>query len=373
MFVGRSANRPITAHWRQRGFKLHLRIGVCGNGELLYLYLLFGVRPSRRQCEERYQQFILNMKQALLLFIVLISYEAIGQPYQKLIRPNIYWEQFYYDASTICSTTGGVRVFFEGDTTVNGFSYSKIYEYPPIFPLNQPGPFCAPFGVDTTQSGLNTWYAFREDSIAQKVYIYDFNAVSEYLLYDFNLQPGDTFISSYTTGGNPYIVDSIQTITTYDGVNRRIYFFNHPSFSAPKFIIEGIGSSSGMYLPMLDAIGAGTWLTCVLDHNISLLSYIQYSSFMTCSQMVSVYENVGEFNVSLKPNPSYGLVTIDHSYPKGLRINVYEPYGRLIYSEYSDQMSVLIDLSMYNPGIYFVELAGQDQRICLNKIVIMKD
>ena len=311
------------------------------------------------------------MRNSLLTFLILCSFYANGQPYQRLIRPNIYWEQFSWDASTICGTTSASRAYFSGDTLVNNTTYSKIYEYQ-IFPLNQPAPFCAPFGVDTFQAVLNTWYAVREDTVTQKVYIYSFNALSEFLLYDFNLQVGDTFISQYTTDGNPFIIDSVHTITTYDGVSRRIYYCNQPFNPTVKYIIEGIGSSSGMYTSMFDAIGGGTWLTCVLDHSTSLLPPIHPSGISTCSQIVGLYESSGEFNVTLKQNPSYGLVTIDHSYPKGCRFNVYEPNGKLIHSEYSDQESVLLDLSNCSPGIYFVELADQNHRIYLNKLVIMK-
>ena len=104
------------------------------------------------------------MKNILLVLLMLISSYVSGQPYQKLIRENIFWEQFYWVGASLCGTVGAARVFFQGDTLVNNINYSKIYGYP-IMSIYEPTLFCSPFAVDTSQAYLMSSYALREDTV----------------------------------------------------------------------------------------------------------------------------------------------------------------------------------------------------------------
>jgi hypothetical protein len=311
------------------------------------------------------------MKNLLVLLLFFTVQPVTAQLYQPLIRTGIYWEQFWWGPS-ICNTTGAHRVFFNGDTLVNGLTYATIYENP-IVPLILPGPFCAPFGVDTSLVGLNTWLAIREDSVTQQVLIYDFNEGAEFLLFDFSLQAGDTFVSPHTTYGNPFVIDSIKTITTNDGISRRMFFGTFPIAMQSKWILEGIGSSSGLYLPIMDAIGGGSSLNCVLDHTTPLLPITPPFNWNICTQILATEDNLDKPLVTIGPNPTTGTIQLSHSFASPCMLQVYDRCGRRVFTVPIDQSVSEVRLPDLITGMYFVAITSAGNRIYVDKLVVARE
>lgn len=136
----------------------------------------------------------------------------------------------------------GIRKL-NGDTTVNNKLYKKLYR------------------IDTAQNIQSIQGLIRQES--NKFYYYNLNTsyplnyMTDFLLYDFNLNTADTY---QTPCGSILTVDSTASLTTNDGINRKlIYFDNYEHW------IEGIGSSLGLIFP-----GANT---CTTDHDFKLLCF----------------------------------------------------------------------------------------------------
>jgi hypothetical protein len=123
-------------------------------------------------------------------------------------------------------------IYYHGDTIINNKKYHKLYS--------------RSRDISCSSVILSTGYlgALREDTISQKVYGMYSIQNQEYLLYDFNLQPGDIIPNS---GGA--IVNQVLNTITSDGVHRRVWTVlggYHPSA-----IIEGIGGTHGLLSNML--------------------------------------------------------------------------------------------------------------------------
>lgn len=156
-------------------------------------------------------------------FIFLISYQSlIAQPSQFFPIKNASWEN---------ATIGIAGVPFPdyqvlcGDTLIANNTYSKLYAI-----------FLDSAGVETMRQYLG---GTRMET--DFVFYLENNSSTEYLLYDFSLETGQTISVQTIFGGNQTLtVISNMLIDTPDGVTRRVINFDNESW------IEGIGSTRGL-------------------------------------------------------------------------------------------------------------------------------
>jgi len=87
-------------------------------------------------------------------------------------------------------------------------------------------------------------------------------------------------------------------------------------------------------------------------------------------------ENVGNSEVSIQPdvsiypNPSNGIVTIETRLETDLKIEVYNIFGELITEQLSLNQKAVLDLTNHPAGVYLVKLFDKDKNIMHQKIFI---
>ncbi|MFH1160176.1 MAG: T9SS type A sorting domain-containing protein [bacterium] len=255
----------------------------------------------------------------IILILAFIGFFISGQAqeYHPIIRPDTYWDVYYgqYGCDCFCNAN---RYFFGEDTVIDNKTYKKIYAYE-IIPVTPPE-FCPPFVVDTVS--FLSWMIMREDTLAEKVFVYDINwTPPEQLLYDFSLQVGDTLYSEYVTM-LPYLIVTHDTMIMLENgeLRKRLTFDNG------TIIIESIGSECGLFEPYL-CWGLYWWtvLHCVLEQDISIFG----NSCPPYLGLSNPIENI----VRVFPNPADDIITIQipdemiHS-----KFNLFNQIGRKIFS-----------------------------------------
>ncbi len=176
------------------------------------------------------------MRVLTFLFILLIV-NVHGQSYIHFPTTHGVWHETYIDTPppnyffTWYNSIG--ETYYDGDTTINNLNYHKLYR-------NIRDIFCSQ--VFIYQHGLIG--AIREDTSLHRIYQWDPIENSEQLLYDFNLEAGDTVYYPINA-----IVDKIDTIITNDGISRRRWNCYGPFGRGA--IIEGIGSTNGVLSNMI--------------------------------------------------------------------------------------------------------------------------
>ena len=112
--------------------------------------------------------------------------------------------------------------YFEGDSIINGMTYSKLQtEYE---------------NGDVYQFGL-----IREDAATQKVYIWD--GENERLLYDFTLDEGDEATVFGVGSEQTITITSVETVNVGETARKKL---NFNDAWGPAYWIEGIGSMYGV-------------------------------------------------------------------------------------------------------------------------------
>ncbi|HYG53278.1 MAG TPA: hypothetical protein VD905_20405 [Flavobacteriales bacterium] len=151
------------------------------------------------------------MKKILLAFIMFIAFSQANAQYHPMLGDTTRW----------CHAFSGVpvrslyyldKLAAYADTAIGANMYKRMW-------------------TDASWPSIDI-AAIREDTASQKVYIYLYEDNTEYLMYDFSLNLGDTiyYAMPYSSWGyaNPgfYIVDSVATVNIRTGPRKYMRLYN---------------------------------------------------------------------------------------------------------------------------------------------------
>ena len=212
---------------------------------------------------------------------------------------NICWGVLSTD-----QTSMQVSYYIGMDTIINSSIYHSLYL--PIYNIYA-GPNCWPPGNYTLPGGYMG--AFRNDHANKKVYIVPEADSIEQLLYDFNMQVGDTLFG-YLSVCSPFsmcdTVISIDSVLVGNAYRKRW----HINSGYHVYFIEGMGSTYGLlkFVP--------TNMTDLDDINLDCFSQnsqpLYPDTLGTCPLLTSVTTlSSTEIIVNVHPNPSTGNVKVE--------------------------------------------------------------
>lgn len=304
------------------------------------------------------------MKKPLLILLLLWQFNiALAQTniYHPFPAANAIWNNHYMDC--FFYECYDYSYYMPGDTTINGITYHKINKqvqsYAMITTVTQ---FCQSGCCCTNQViGHSNSYvgALREDAGQKKVYIVQADSASEQLLYDFNLNVGDT-VKGYFNYSPPLIVTSIDSVLV--GV---AYRKNWNLNQQPMSIIEGIGLTPDfLKIPWWEAAVA---LNCFSENNQTL--YPVFDNTSACTILTSIANNDNTVNFSILPNHSNGRFQLVISDADFKNVTITDVLGNNILKKQINNESTVIDLSEYPNGIYFVKTIDSKGNFIVKKIV----
>ena len=286
------------------------------------------------------------MKRILLITITAIAFQ-LALTAQNFVSPDKQWSVLAGGMPQSYST----EIFWiEGDSVVDDMAYQKIW-----------------ISMDSLQTQYYRGLLREESNVVY--YIQPGN--SEGILYDFNLEIGDTIsiVNSFCWDAFPLTVYDIDTVE-YFGMMRKRWHLGvegEPS----EIWIEGIGSHSGpLYSGYEFCIVCPFWeLLCF--HNQGELQYI--SPYETDCYKTSVGQNEN-FEVSvllIKPNPvkSGSKLFVDSPF-KIEEISLFNTSGQLLQKIHPTKNGLnAFDTRHLKPGIYFVSAIASGKLIT-QKIVV---
>jgi hypothetical protein len=238
------------------------------------------------------------------------------------------------------------------------FCYTQVYQFKQDSIVNNQTYSVLKFSTDST---LINWYEaglFREDTMLNRVYWLINN--QEELLYDFNLNVGDTakvassFGYPYPNCGFEMIVDSI-AYHDYFGVTRKHWYFNTPYYNNPEIWIEGIGNLFG---PIENKV-----FICLADYLPDLLCYSEGSvlkwingTYNDCTiNSTGISEDQNSFEINCLPNPSSDIFQFQTNSVEEKLIHIFNAMGECVYQTLVN--SNQFELQLDKPGIYFMKVS----------------
>jgi hypothetical protein len=316
------------------------------------------------------------MKKLFLFFFVLWQFNAAfaqTNVYHPFPSDSAIWNVSYQDTWNYACREYSYST--AGDTIINSITYHKIQQQGQAFLMKKD--YLDPFPTCTYQiiGNFNNYIgAIREDVAQKKVYIFRNTDSAEVLLYDFNLNVGDTikgyFSEQYYDG---IIVSAIDS--TLIGAQYRKTWIIDPYCGwgtgdkrySPQ-IIEGIGCTYGLLeLPCIEE-NTRKHLTCFSHRNQTL--YPTYDATSACTLLTSINEKEGIENIlSIFPNPSSGKFQLTLSNSKSGTIEVMDVLGNKILRSEIKNETTEVDLSDHQSGIYFVRITDPKGNFAVKKIV----
>ncbi len=279
------------------------------------------------------------MRNLLAILNILFLIPTIAQEYKPLLDNDNEWQL------TSCFNGCITDMYFtNGDTIVNGMEYKVLdgYHY------------------------ISRTFLLREDVASKKVYL---NLVArsgntEYLLYDFSLQVGDSIdiknpISPFPAEAGYFEVDSIINRPLVDGSEYR-HFYLSPTASNTissntAAWVEGVGSLSLINAPggYPDINDAGH-LSCFFKNGE--LFYSNLDSITRCeSRVLSVENNYNSLEkVTLNTLINDGLCEMYNT--ENIRfVDVFDLHGRkLSETRNNGQNQLNLSFSNVSSGMYLV-------------------
>src|SRR5690554_1864081 len=293
------------------------------------------------------------MKAFLLFSFTLASTLLFGQITNHFSHLDSKWHVAEsYPAATqehpsfVATTT---KVYgFQGDSTINGETWSKIYS--------------------SSDSLFQNNLIFEGLTRAENdLVLFKSSANPVDTLYNFNLAVGDSVFYDFGFTTTWIHVEEIQTIQL-NGNNYRKFIFSEPPFTAFDQLneqwIEGVGSIHGPLFPHSPRKFSEEWpdsmlLTCSFADNQDLF---QHPSYSDCYVNITLgIENQEAINLSIYPNPVSSILTIESSQNINGEIEIFDVNGKLIQSKNSNGKATQIDVSGFEDGVYFLhfEVGGR--------------
>ncbi len=266
----------------------------------------------------------------------------------------------------------GYAFVVKGDTIVNGHTYRKVYQ--------NTGYWSSTCSVSFTVNFFtNSFFgAYREDS-AKHVYACCTSYLGSHdsLLYDFNMKVGDT-VKSYTVHNfmmpGTTIVQTIDSVLVGATYRKRFNFDTGSSFPQAPAIIEGVGSSQGLFDFLIPPFEIYATLDCFTQNNLNLFPM---NFLRNCGVYAAIDQpKQSDAGISVYPNPGSGKFTLEakNEELKASSIEVFNMLGEKIYAQFTSLNSLFtIDLSSQPNGIYLYRVVAQNRELIgEGKIVIQR-
>jgi hypothetical protein len=278
-----------------------------------------------------------------LVSIILLCSSAMAQDYTPFNFEKGVWSSAYFYGGDV-SANDLYQYFCKGDTIIDEIKYYKLYIYGLYRPVIGP--------PDTTN--LSYYLAIRNND--KKIIVKYTNDTMPQILYDFNLNIGDTMINGRYTSINDLIVTKIDSIEICGKYHKR--FFSQ--YNDRAYLIEGIGMNQCLFgiVGLFESTSEG----CYMENGNSFCK--------DCDLLLSVKKIPKSINeIEIFPNPGNSELSIKTQ--KDIRqIYIYNILGQSIYKSsllYTRTEDVNID--SFEVGTYFIKIEFYDKTFTIKPFI----
>ena len=232
-----------------------------------------------------------------------------------------------------------------GDTIIGSYTYKKVYAkgqaYYQWMSPTPPGPGQC---TDPPYSYMNGNPVFFLRSSGKKIYAK--MSGGDTLLYDFNLNVGDTLPKTYNNSQNNIIVTAKDSIFTANGYMKR---FTLNSNTPSQYLVEGIGHSGGLVEPLWLSVSQSWNLDC---YSLNANAYFPVTG-PSCMLPLGISELKETTYPEVYPNPVTGVAYVNVN--AGTEAGIYNVMGEKLQDLKLVKGKNEIGMSNLPSGIYFLK------------------
>lgn len=299
----------------------------------------------------------------IFLFLIVHSFAQVNDYF--LNNPKWQVKYRYYDGSGWMGSSDEYNYTVVGDTIINFLTYKKIQRNGVVTNIGFAG---EPL---SSSSYSNSTYSALLRSVGKKMYYFGGGAdsTSDILMYDYNLNVGDTVplsISSVYNGSPVLTVTAIDSFYTSAGYRKRFHL------GASLYLYEGVGTIGGLLEDLFGtpSIESTTELICF---SLNDSSYVP-SVGLSCDVSTGVVEHTADEFALAFPNPFSNETLISTTvFLKNAILHLYDSKGSLVKVLPFSGMSVSIDRGELNSGIYCYSIIETDHPTNISGKLIVTD
>jgi hypothetical protein len=297
-------------------------------------------------------------KHSILLFLILAAGCSTAQSYFPFIEFGKTWadlDRFDNTGSPIYLWTTNYK-FSEDTIQYQGKTYYSLL---------------SSFNDSTMLNWEQEDTHYREDS--NKVFALSLWG-EESVLYDFNLNEGDSIIVSEWI--NYAYVSHVDSLSICGSYRKAIYLNCYPWNEPIDIWIEGIGSLYSTFNPLnFFFLSDNTYeLICASDSSCQLYQNPKYSScFVSDTFYQASTSNITTCNLfNVYPNPfsESCLVTINEQQINEVTVLLFNSQGQVVSTEHAISTPFIFYRKDLPSGSYFMKLICKDQ-VLLKKVIII--
>jgi len=277
------------------------------------------------------------------------------------------------------------------DTVVYGITYKSMHSMWSVYSGYHSSCYC---GLADVGTQLN--YLIREDTIAGMVYYFNPTDSAEYILYNYNLNVGDSISYSVYPAIYTDTVTSIDSVL-YNGSYYKILNFQNKTLGSDRSytVLEGVGCTNDPVFPSYfgGCFEYGESLICFYENGLrpgitapinscskygtSCFYDSTFNNITGCDMFLST-NNIKKPtpDITISPNPSFDhiYITTDEQFDDNTTISVYDINGSCILkTKPSGQKSkVEINTTYWSEGLYMLIVQNNTGIIKNEKVVVMK-
>lgn len=288
------------------------------------------------------------MKIRLTLLLLTISVFVFGQTsvYHPFPDSNAVWG---FDKQVInpWSLELWKIILTNRDTTINTIIYHQV------------------------DSQLTYYGALRQDTSLKRVYFIPSGSSVEQLLFDFNLQIGDTIPPSYN-GCYPEVrVGSLDSTNQFGNGYRKVFNLTGVGLWAPYSLIEGIGLDGGLFFPYCHNDGYMYHLDCYrLNDSLIYSSGVPWADCDIPLYTQSLNTS-NKLKLNIFPNPLHSTATLEMK--KGfenVELKIYNVFGEQVRRQKIISQTTTFNRYALTDGIYFYQVTNDSGIVTTGKLML---
>jgi len=310
------------------------------------------------------------MKKITFILLLFISIQLSAQNTDYFANDPQWRINYTFGGSGYCLSTYNYVYYVGGYDTINEHVYANLFqsgneEYwwfgpPPVYNCSGTYEFNNPAGL------------FRQEN--KKIYRWNGNA--DEMLYDFDLDVGDTLPDSPLLYEDDIYVTAIDSILIGEDY-RKVFSLSTSMYNQAFDMIEGVGFIHGFLSGYPDYFYPETLVCYALQ---SVVYYENPNSYGgECDMFVGIPDNDTQTpQTKIFPNPSDGNITVRIQLDEATEvlIKVFDITGSVLYKDswrfYPGINEKNLNISDLPAGMYFITVIGENGKILSKKKVVVE-
>lgn len=252
-----------------------------------------------------------------------------------------------------CIATDTYNYYTAGDSVIQGVTWTKVVREGQVTYSWQAPPPVGPDCSGTVVHGpeYHGVRLIRQEGRQLRVWVDD----ADQLLHEFDLQVGQVLPLSHTNWNEDITVVAVDHVQVGTEMRARYELGN----SWAQYLIEGVGSSHGLFEPLSNFLECGHQLDCF---GLGAGSYYPEGWEGSCWVAMGVADRVRSVGFSVMPNPAEGDVVVMGA-TSGELVQLNDVLGRRVLSTRALSDRVQLDVSALPEGCYTVTSEGRSSRL----------